>query len=85
MAQENEKVVIVAELKPGIDLRATDLVTGPGEYWLPDENNTLAETGYSGAIPGNFWQVNGNTLEINAAGTGSEYWELDSTTLQIKT
>lgn len=84
MAQENEKVVILTELKPGIDLRNTNLVTGPGEYWLKDENDGLALTHYSGVIAGNLWTVSGNSLALNDSGSTSEFWELVGTSLRLK-
>jgi hypothetical protein len=84
MPLENEQTIILAELKPGIDLRNTDLVTGPGEYWLKDENDGLALTHYSGVIAGNLWTVSGNSLILNDSGFTSEFWELDGTSLKLK-
>lgn len=82
MSQTDEKLRILVELKPGIPLTETDLVTDPGEYWLPDENNIVTTTGYTGVITNNLWKINGEVLETDSTGTISEYWELDGTIIQ---
>ena len=82
-------MIILAEIKPGIDPQTTDLIVRldiPGdldEYWLKDENETISQTLWSGAIAGNHWEMDGETLQINTTGATSECWELDGTVLQL--
>ena len=76
-------MIVLAEIKPGIDPQTTDLIGDLDEYWLKDENETISQTLWSGAIAGNHWEMDGETLQINTTGATSECWELDGTVLQL--
>ena len=73
--------VVLVEIKPGIDMDSSDLVTDINQYWLQDETEAAVMTHYDGAIATDIWKVSvdGTAYELNDTGTTSPIWELDGT------
>ena len=77
--------VVLVEIKPGIDIETSSLVTDINEYYLFDGSGVAIATGFTGAISGNHLTANGTVLEVNDSGTTSVCFEWDGTILQVKT
>lgn len=70
---------IIAEIKAGIDPTTTNLVGGPGEYWLADEQGDIRLTGSAEVLINNIWtrDANGDYRLSGDPTDTSENWEVD--------